>query len=315
MKYNYPVKYAAMPIIEQVGWSHGLNELDRVYDVVCYIVSKCYLLSDRTKYNQDGKIEKDYEVVLPYQKREYYNWERITPSVNDSTYVEKVFNSYNEALEFVTQKNKELCDKTLAFLPFTKDLKNQISEKTQEFNDRLSKYKKLEQQILANTEQSNVKELNEIILYNKGKSKVVSSNLYEYLNYSTYSKYIVYSISKEQYNKFLTLINNRDLSSISSIIENSIPILYHDFKTNEKNILVINKNGNVLYYINEWGFLISNDKDEIPPIKLNNIDNKTEYVFTTETLEDIIMSFNQYKHEYLKLSDLNEPTLKKTLLK
>ena len=39
MKINYPVKYAAMPIIEQVGWSHGLHELERKYDVVCYIIN------------------------------------------------------------------------------------------------------------------------------------------------------------------------------------------------------------------------------------------------------------------------------------
>ena len=44
MKYNYPVKYAAMPIIEQVGWSQGLNELERNYDVICYIVSKFHPL-------------------------------------------------------------------------------------------------------------------------------------------------------------------------------------------------------------------------------------------------------------------------------
>ena len=71
MKYNYPVKYAAMPIIEQVGWSQGLNELERNYDVICYIVSKCYLLSDKTKYKENGKKEKEYEVVFPYQKGEY----------------------------------------------------------------------------------------------------------------------------------------------------------------------------------------------------------------------------------------------------
>ena len=68
MKYNYPVKYAAMPIIEQVGWSHGLNELERNYDVVCYIVSKCYLLSDKTKYKENGKNEKEYEVVIHIKK-------------------------------------------------------------------------------------------------------------------------------------------------------------------------------------------------------------------------------------------------------
>ena len=49
MKINYPVKYALMPIIEQVGWTHGLHELERDYDVVYYVVSKCYLINDTKK--------------------------------------------------------------------------------------------------------------------------------------------------------------------------------------------------------------------------------------------------------------------------
>ena len=149
MKYNYPVKYAAMPIIEQVGWTHGLNELERDYDVVCYIVSKCYLVSDRTNYKENGKNEKEYQVVFPYQPGQYNNWERVTPSFNNgctnSNFVEKVFDTYEEALEFATHKNEELCEKAWVYLPYTKDLNDQISKKIQEFNDRLSRYKLLEQ--------------------------------------------------------------------------------------------------------------------------------------------------------------------------
>ena len=319
MKYNYPVKYTAMPIIEQVGWSHGLNELERDYDVVCYIVSKCYLISDRTKYKENGENEKTYEVVFPYQSGEYHNtWERVTPSFNNgcinSNLVEKVFDTYEDALEFATYKNEKLCEKTWVYLPYTKDFHNQISKKIQEFNDRLSKYKRLEQQILFNTsnlEQSNIKELGNLIINNKGKTKASYINLYEYLNYSTDSSFIVYSISQEQYNKLLTLINNQDLLDLSKVIENASPILYHDHKTKDENIMVINNNGNILYYINKWGSLISNDKQELPPIALSSIDNETEYSFTTETLEDIILSFNQPK--YINLNDMEGPILKKTL--
>ena len=321
MKYNYPVKYTAMPIIEQVDWSHGLHKLEKNYDVVCYIVSKCYLISDRTKYKENGKNEKEYEVVFPYQNGQYHHndWERVTPSFNNgcinSNLVEKVFDTYDDALEFATHKNKKLCEKTWSYLPYTEDLNKQISEKIKEFDDRLSRYKLLEQQILSNTpslEPSRVKELDKLIINNKGKIKVLFSNLYEYLNYSTYSKFIVYSISQEQYNKLLTLINNQDLPDISNIIENASPILYHDCKTNAKNIMVINKNGNILYYINEWGSLISNDEQELSSVKLSAIDDETELLFTTETLEDIILSFNQPK--YINPNDVQGPILKKTLV-
>ena len=318
MKYNYPVKYTAMPIKEQVGWSHGLHELERDYDVVCYIVSKCYLISDRTNYKENGENEKEYEVVFPYQNGQYNNaWERVKPSFNNgcsnSNFVEKVFDTYEDALEFATYKNKKMCNEACIYFPYTKDLYNLISKKTQEFNDRLSRYKLLEQQILSNTsdlEQFSVKELDKLIINSKGKFKVSSSNLYEYLNYSTYSRFIVYSISQEQYSNLLTLINNQDLHDTLNVTRNASPILYHDYKTNDKNIMVIDK-GNILYYIDEWESLISNDRQELPSIELSPTDNKIEYLFTTETLEDIIRSFNQPK--YINLNDVEGPILKKTL--
>ena len=172
----------------------------------------------------------------------------------------------------------------------------------------------LEQQILVNTsdlEQSNVKELNKLIINNKGKIKVLSSSLYEYLKFSTYSKFIVYSISPEQYDKLETLINNQDISNVSKVIENASPILYHDHKAKEKNIMVIDQNGNVLYCINEWETLKSNDEQKIPSVELNAIDDETSHLFTTETLEDIVLSFKV--HRDINPDEIQGPVLKKTL--
>lgn len=319
MKCNYPVKYAAMPIIEQIGWSHGLNELERNYDVVCYIVSKCYLLSDKIKYKESGKSLKEYEVVFPYQKGQYYSWERVIPEFNlinyactNSNLVDKVFDNYEEALEFATQKNKELCDKTWVYLPYTEDLDDRISEKKQEFNDKLSSYKMLEQQILINTsdlDQSNVKELNKLIINNKGKIKVLSRNLYEHLKFSSVSDFIVYSVSPEQYEKLIALLGNQDVCDVSRVIGNVSPILWNE--SNNKNIMVINQYGNVLYYINEWENLIDNNEQKMPSVELNSISDEIECLFTTETLEDIVLSFKQ--HEYINPDEIQGPILKKTL--
>lgn len=156
---NYPVKYAAMPIIEQVGWTHGLNELERNYDVVCYIISKCYLLNDSTKYKEDGQVVKDYEVVFPYQRVDYGIWERTIPSFNlydddyctNSNKVDFVFNSYEEALKYTTIKNDELRKKAYVYLPYSEDIAEKIQEKKDEFDDKLSKYKMLEQHIFFHT--------------------------------------------------------------------------------------------------------------------------------------------------------------------
>ncbi len=318
MKYNYPVKYTAMPIIEQVGWSRGGNELERNYNVVCYIVSKCYLISDRTKYKENGKSEKEYEVVFPYQNSQNHNvWERNVPSFNNgctnSEYVEKVFDTYDDALKFVTEKNKELYNNELKTLPNRNNLNDQVSKKRQEFSDRLSKYKQLEQQILSNTrglEQSSVKELDKIIINNKGKMKVLHSNLYEYLNYATCSDFIVYSLPQEQYSELLESINKKDLTNAHCDF-NADPILYYDHNANKNNIMVINKDGDILYRINEWGSLISNELQHLPSIKLSTLDDEVVRSFTTETLEDIMLSFNRNK--YVKLDENQGPTLKKVI--
>lgn len=308
MKYNYPVKYAAMPMKEQD-------------DVVCYIVSKCYKLKDITKYSENGTKENKHEVVFVYRKGQSSRWERVVPSFNVMNYVcvnsdlvEKVFDSYEEALEHATQKNKKLCDKTLAYLPYSKDFGNQLSNKKDEFNDRLARYKMLEQQILANTsdlEPSKVKELKELIRNNKGKLEELPNTLYEYLKfYSHYSKFIMYSISLEQYNKLAELANNQGIFDHSKLVEKANPILYH--KIEEENTMVINQQGNILSYINKWGGLESNDEAKIPPIELNAIDDETTQLFTTETLEDIILSF--CVHEDIDMEQIQGPVLKKNFL-
>lgn len=319
MKCNYPVKYVSMPITEQIGWSHGLNELERRDHIVCYIVSKCYLLSDKTKYKENGKRVKEYEVVFPYQRGQYGNWERVIPEFSlmdfactNSDFVDKTFDSYEEALEDATKKNKELCDKTWINLPYTKDLNEQILKRREEFNDKLSRYKMLEQQILIHTsdlKQSSIKELNKLIKSYKGKINVLSTNLYEYLKFFSASNFIVYYISKEQYDKLRSLIDNQDICDISKTVGKSSPILYN--RVNNQNIMVINQNGNVLYYIDEWENLKDNEDETIPSVELHDIDGEMTYLFTTETLDDILLSFK--KHENIDFNKIQGPILRKTL--
>ena len=319
MKCNYPVKYASMPIIEQIGWDVGLNELERSYGVVCYIVSKCYVLSDKTKYKENGKSVKEYEVVFPYQNEKHYSWKRVMPEFNlinytctNSNLVDKVFDNYEEALEFTTEKNKKICDETLSYLPYTENSTEQASKKIEEFNDKLSKYKMLEQQILINTsdlDQANVKELKKVIRSSKGKMEILSRNLYEYLKFSSVSDFIVYSVSQKQYDNLIALDDNQDPYEISKIIGNINPLLYND--SNNQNIMVINNTRNILYYIDEWENLDSSNEQKISSIELSSIPDEIECLFTTETFEDIILSFKEHKH--IELDKIQGPILKKTL--
>ena len=42
MEKQYPIKYALMPVIDQIGWEYG----ERKYDIVTNIVSKCYVVEE-----------------------------------------------------------------------------------------------------------------------------------------------------------------------------------------------------------------------------------------------------------------------------
>ena len=314
MKYNYPIKFAAMPIVEQFGWAQGLNELERQYHVTYYVASKCYLLSDETKYSEFGKSEKRYEVVFPYQQKNNH-FERVTPSFNlynhaciNSNYVSNVFNSYEEALKFTNDKNKQLWNKFLTYVPSIEEIK--------EFQDKLSKYKMLEQQILANStdlDQNHVKQLSNIIQVNKSTMQVRSMNLYEYLAYCPDQTFTIYSISSGQYNKLITKINNKMNmdTNISKIVKNARPILYHEEK--DENIMLLNQNGFIINYINKWNTLENKINVNMANTPVNITNEEVEKVLTTETFDDIIFSFQ--RHKSINLDEIRNPVLKKTISK
>ncbi len=72
------------------------------------------------------------ESELPFH---FYNY-----TCTNSIFAEQVFDSYEEALDFATQKNKGLCDKIWIYLLSTEDLEDQFAKKIKEFNNTLSKY-------------------------------------------------------------------------------------------------------------------------------------------------------------------------------
>lgn len=319
MKINYPVKYTAMPIIEQVGWSNGLHELERIYDVVCYIVSKCYLLNDSTKYKEDGHSVKEYEVVFPYQLERYANWRRTIPSFNihsgsctNSEIVDFIFDSYEEALEYATTKNEELCQKTWIYLPYSKNFAEEIQEKKNEFYDRLTKYKILEQQILLHTndlETNKRKDLSEVIRFRNNNCEVLLWNLYEVLKLFDDTKFVVYTVTQEQYDKLVRLTNEEEVGNIESIIGHAECLLLHESK--DSIIRIVKPNIDGVYYLDENKLLHHSDKiSKVIQDEFENIDEDTDVLYTTENVEDLINSYK--RHEEIDLSKVQGPVLRKT---
>jgi len=317
MKVNYPIKYSIMPIIEQVGWYHGLNELESKYDIVCYIVSKCYLISDLTKYMEDGRSDKQYEVVFPYQPGEFSRWQRVTPSYNliheyctNGNKVDTIFDSYEDALNFVTAKNEELCKKSYIYLPYSENYAVKIQAKKDEFNEKLAEYKLLEEQISLYTKDMEIganKELTNVIKIENNNGRILSCNIYEILNLFDNEKFVVYSISKEQYNQLTILIGEEKVDEIKSIIGTEQGLVIH--KTKEDFIKLAIEEGCGAYYIQNDRINYDINLDKVTIKTFENIDEDTLIFYTTETIEDLLGSYK--KHSEIDLRKAQGTVLKK----
>lgn len=170
MKNNYPIKYAVIPMIEQIGWSHGMHELEREYGTVCYIVSRCYLVEESKKYKADGSVIVKYHVVCPYQYNEFYEWNRVEPTFNimhgqctNDIVVDEVYDSLKDARVSKDEKNQEIFQKLFKYMSY-EVYKKRFKEVESKFNNTLAHYNQLEAMI-----ENNVQDLNEDI----DKSKVI----------------------------------------------------------------------------------------------------------------------------------------------
>lgn len=156
---KYPIKYAVMPIEEQVGWSHGLNELEPEYGVVANIVAKCYVIGERKKYFSDGTLEIKYEVVFLYNKRYTSYNDEFKPTIpefnanfecSNSIFVNQVFNSLEEAIIVANQANDKILLQKIK-LHLDNDFRKQIEAIEKEHQNTLDKYKKIEEMIQQKT--------------------------------------------------------------------------------------------------------------------------------------------------------------------
>lgn len=139
---RYPVKYALMPI------KQGECE------TICYIISKCHLVSEITWYGEDGRQKKEYGVVYPYEMFSCDVFTSVVPRFNiygaciNSQIVDNVFDEYEDVLMLADIKNKELCKKRWESLPYSDDLNYKIQKCIDEFEEYVLKYKRLEKKIL-----------------------------------------------------------------------------------------------------------------------------------------------------------------------
>lgn len=318
MKINYPIKYAAMPIIEQVGWSHGIHDLERKYDVVCHIVSKCYLISDLTKYTEDGCSIREYEVVFPYQHAEFNRWKRVIPTYNlihgyctNSNKIDMVFDSYEEAVNHVSIKNEKLCEKSLMYMPYSDDYAEKIRNRTDEFAAKLTEYKVLEEQILLHTDDIKIgqnKQLHRVVRISNDSAKVLSCNIYQMLELFDKDKFVAYTVSQKQYDNLINLINQEKIDDIKAIKGSAQGLLIH--KTKDDFIKLAIEDGCGAYYLQNNCIKYDCTLDKVTKDDFDNIDDDTLIFYTTETIEDILNSYKN--HSEIDLEKNSGHVLKKT---
>ncbi len=156
-KVKYPIKYALMPMKEQTGWKPGLNELERVYDIVAYIAAKCYVIGERKEYLSDGTIRIKHEVVFMFAKSGviYSNdYEPTVPGYNiysgecyNSIFVDNLFDNFEDASKLASKRNEEIFNKGIGWL----DEEDKVAKAKERRQKTVDKYKKLEETLEKRT--------------------------------------------------------------------------------------------------------------------------------------------------------------------
>ncbi len=288
MKNNYPIKYAVIPMIEQVGWSRGMHELERVYDTVCYIVSKCYLIGENKKYRVNGTVMTEYQVVCPFKEGEYYTWYKDEPSynlINESctnvVLTDALFDTFDEAKVVKNEKNKDLLLQKFLYMPIKKN-KAKHKEIEEEFKQIIMYYDQLEKEIEKRTNNLEINKLpkeQRVLCLRDNVCKKVCSSLYEIIDVFDSSNYIVYSVTNEEFGKLQELSTN----NVSCKTFNHTPLLINNGKL--KTARVVSLSGEEMYLINN-GLVNHTNAEFIMP---NNYD---EVFYTIEDYDDIIKSYS-----------------------
>jgi len=323
MKNNYPIKYALMPIYDQVGWGHGLNELEREFEVVAYAVSKCYVLSEVKKYLVNGCFTYEYEVVFPYERDRDLNWNRVEPNFNllnnnciNSKCVCNVFDCYEEAFRVAEKLNFEKMAKAMSYIPYTDDYEKIFNSVKIGCDKRLELIHELEKQIDDNTVdlKVNTKGKEQTIIVMLGdEDKIFHISLYDFINLYSYEKFIVSNVTENEFELMRKQVENFGALAerCSGIYElnykNDRYLLANDPENGITKIVDINSSEDVgCYYLSDKNMYFDKEMKKFYNDALFKKDSYSIKVYTTEDYSDVIQSFIPNfvsKGEGIKIND------------
>ena len=284
MKNNYPIKYAVVPMIEQIGWTAGIHDLEREYGIVYFIVTKCFLTDETKKYCQNGSTETKYHVVCPFEHKEYDLWKKCEPSYNlidghctNSIVTSSIFDNYEEATQYKKEKNKKILEKKLAYLPYNEDYKQRRSDIIEEFYSAAEYYDKLEKMIEKKTPELRVNhdaKDQTVFVSQNGSLKHYADSLYYIMKLYDNKDFIVYSVNDAQFKG----LKAGDFGNVNSCF----PLIIYDSKAK---VMRLMNPGNPDKFIND-GVIRENYFGT-----LRRPDSNCIRLYTLETYQDIIDSY------------------------
>ena len=288
MKNNQPIKYTTMQVYDNTNYS----------DIPIYIVTKCFLDEEVTKYLMNGKTKKEYKVMIPYslnnRTNEYdmqYNWQYYNKKI-----VNEVFNNYEDAKRYTEELNKKMLSEKISSVGIVSEVKNIKNY----YNKKIKVCEELESQILSNTKflnPNNKTKSEEIIISDDSKTTVADLSIYTAIDLCRNKNFIVYTVSESVFNAMKEQINSN----------NKLPLNYGKclLLNNDSNheIRIFTDEGKS--YILESGdnsFLETKEELNLP----SYFDKK---IYTMETYEDIISSYSYGSN--ISVSDIKKKVLKK----
>ena len=306
MKNNYPVKYSVIGIYDEI------NRYTKAPEQITYIASKCYVIAENIRYNEDGTKKKTYEVCFPFVlSNASYSFIRSNP-LNSYEKVEDVYDSYEEALKVAKSKNEECILGKIGFLLYDDNFEKNCEKITKKANLYIEKYKVLEKIIEENTEDMIVglepKEQT-VVLVTEKVEKVIDLSLYNILKLFDNCNIVVYSLSDDEYTALKDDINEE----LSLNEYNKKCLMQYN---PDKKLFKINN-----YDDKENPYFIL-DEDLKPNIVMSDkmiqeyFNNKPEaIIYTTETYEDVMSSYITKNHNYYDNDNEKTPINKKLLFK
>lgn len=288
MKNNQPIKYTTMQVYDIYNYD----------DIPVYIVTKCYLDEEVTKYLMNGKTTKEYKVMLPYtfnsSTDEYdmkYNWQHYNKSI-----VKKVFDNYEETKKYTEELNKKMLSEKISSVGIVSEVKNIKNY----YNKKIKSCEELESQILSNTKFLNPDskaKSEEIIISDNTKTTVAGMSIYTVIDLYRNNNYIVYTVSESVFNAMKEQINSN----------NKLPVNYGKY------LLLNNGNNHETRIFTDEGkayILDSSDNLFIETKEgLNLPSHFDKKIYTMETYEDIIGTYSYGAS--ISISDIKKKTLKK----